>query len=134
MAKQNNVGIKKAFDNKAEYVFLLNQDAWLEKETIEKLIDIAVKYPEYGIISPMQMNGTGVGLDLNFSRILSDEYTAGFTNDLYMKQLKPVYDTSFVMAAMWLITRHCYNTVGLFEPLFPHYGEDSDYLKKSKLS
>ena len=30
-AKANNIGIKRALDNGADYVFLLNQDAWVEK-------------------------------------------------------------------------------------------------------
>ena len=36
--RANNIGIKYALENQADYVFLLNQDAWIEKETIEKML------------------------------------------------------------------------------------------------
>ncbi len=40
----NNIGIKKAYDNQADYVFLLNQDAWIDhNDTIENLVKTAVK-------------------------------------------------------------------------------------------
>ena len=32
-AKANNIGIRYALDNDADFVFLLNQDAWIEKDT-----------------------------------------------------------------------------------------------------
>ncbi len=129
--KANNLGIKKAFDNGADFVFLLNQDARIDKSALEKLVDTAGSNPQYGILSPVQLNGQGTALDVNFSRIVSDYFTPGFTNDLYMGSLKPVYDTKFVMAAMWLVSKECYKKTGLFEPLFPHYGEDSDYINRA---
>src|SRR5574344_2140153 len=36
-AKANNIGIKYAMDNNADYVFLLNQDAWIEEDTLSVL-------------------------------------------------------------------------------------------------
>ena len=54
--KANNIGLKWAHKNNAEYIFLLNQDAWIFEDTIGKLITISKEYPEYGIISPVQFN------------------------------------------------------------------------------
>ena len=36
--KANNIGINIALENNADFVFLLNQDAWIEKNTLKKLI------------------------------------------------------------------------------------------------
>lgn len=128
--KANNIGILRARDLDANFVILLNQDVYIKPETIETLVSFAEKSPEYGIISPLQLNGDASGFDLNFARILSDYFTQGFVNDLYFGKLKSVYNTKFVMAAMWLITRRCLDEVGMFEPLFNHYGEDGDYLNR----
>ena len=61
--KGNNLAMRYALDHGCDYVFLLNQDAWLdENDTIEKLVEVAQRHPEYGILSPMHMNINGTGL------------------------------------------------------------------------
>jgi len=40
--KANNIGMEYIINNGFEYAFLLNQDAWIEKNTIEKLLEEAV--------------------------------------------------------------------------------------------
>ena len=127
----NNIGLKQAFNEKADYVFLLNQDAYINRDTIEILIENQKNNPEYGILSPMQLNGNATGLDLYFERLLAPDNTKGFINDSYFNQLKSIYDVKFVMAAMWLISAECLKVNGVFEPLFYHYGEDSNYAQRA---
>jgi len=52
--RANNIGIKKAIQNDADYVFLLNQDGYVEKDTISKLVLFQIDHPEYGVLSPLQ--------------------------------------------------------------------------------
>ena len=68
--KANNIGISLAMKKGADYVFLLNQDAWVEDKTLEKLINIHRKQPKFGIVSPMHLNGKGDELDYNFSKFI----------------------------------------------------------------
>ena len=42
----------------------------------------------------------------------------------------PVYDLPFVNAAGWLISKECLMTVGGFDPMFFHYGEDDNYCQR----
>ena len=44
--KANNRGLRYALDNGCDYVFLLNQDAWIEPDTLERLLDIHSRHPE----------------------------------------------------------------------------------------
>src|SRR5437879_9159961 len=53
----NNIGIKKALRHRADYVFLLNQDGYVETDTIRKLVEFQLAHPDYGVLSPQQMNG-----------------------------------------------------------------------------
>ena len=53
----NNLGIRYALNNGADYVFLLNQDAYLQGECINQLIKIHQNNPEFGILSPIHLNG-----------------------------------------------------------------------------
>ena len=66
-SRANNLGIEIAMNNNAEFVFLLNHDAWVQDETLDELTKIALKHPEFGILSPLHLNGTGDKLDENFS-------------------------------------------------------------------
>lgn len=54
--KANNLGLQYAVDNNYDYVYLLNQDAWVEPDTFEKLVDIQKQNPTFGVLSPLQVN------------------------------------------------------------------------------
>ena len=131
-AKANNKGIKLAIEQNCDYVFLLNQDAWVERDTIEKLINIAVSNPEYGVLSPIHLNGSYTALDIKFANYLIPENCKNIISDLYMNKLKPVYSADFVNAAAWLIPVECIKKVGFFDPHFFFYGEDNNYLQRTK--
>lgn len=129
--KANNIGIKKAYDSGADYVLLLNQDAWMEGDTIKTLIDYHCRQNDFDIISPIHLDGTGNNLDHNFSTYLTPHECKNLISDLYLSKLKHVlYEIKFVNAACWLVTRKCIETVGGFNPLFYHYGEDNNYLDR----
>ena len=124
-AKANNIGIKYALEHEADYVFLLNQDAWIEKETIEKLVEAFKQLPKAGIVAPIHLNGDKT----NFDR---DYIAHHFAADLYFNRLQNFYETQFVCASAWLISKKCIETIGGFDTLvFYHYGEDDNYLQRA---
>ncbi len=51
--------------------------------------------------------------------------------DLLFNRKENIYEVSFVMAAHWLITKKCIETVGGFSPIFYHYGEDDNYINRT---
>lgn len=123
-AKANNIGIRYALDNGAEYVFLLNQDAWIEKSTIGLLRDTFSFDERCGIVSPMHINGEGNALDWKFSTNMPGD----FISDCYLNKLHKYYSVPYINAAAWMINKKCLNIVGGFDTnLFVHYGEDIDY-------
>ena len=127
----NNIGIRKAYDEGADYVFLLNQDAWVEPNTLEKLVHAHQKEKEYGIISPIHLNGKGDGLDLSFSEYICPKYCANLYSDKWLNKLdNKIYEVDFVNAAAWLLSRECISKVGGFSPIFFHYGEDINYIHR----
>lgn len=129
----NNVGIKYALQNGADYVFLLNQDAWLiDGDTVGELVRIAKENPQYGIISPVHLNRKENKIEKLLLRRLFDYQTTDkkLFDDLYFGRLKDVYHTKYVNAAAWFIRRKTLETVGAFDPIFSHYGEDDNYLNR----
>lgn len=126
-AKANNIGIRYAIDHGADYVLLLNQDAWLENGTAAELLRLFDNRPDAGIASPMHLNAEGAALDFKFST----DMTGDFVSDAYIGSLKPCYDMPCVPAAVWLMSRRCLEVVGGFDTnLFVHYGEDGDYCNR----
>jgi|TARA_B110000091_G_scaffold211656_1_gene256734 GT2 family glycosyltransferase len=125
----NNLGISYALNNSSDFIFLLNQDTFLYPETIERLIEVSLKNKEFGVISPIHLNGLGNDFDLNFlnymqknTKILFEAFKNNFS--------KSIYEVPFVNAAAWLLPRKTIETVGGFDPLFFHYGEDDNYCQR----
>ena len=129
--RANNIGITIALNENAEYVFLLNQDAWVETETIEHLLNVAEQNPSYGIISPIHLNGSYTGLDIKFSEQVAPNHCSSFYSDMYVGKLKSIYEVEFINAAAWFISRNCIKKTGLFDPIFFLYGEDNNLLQRA---
>lgn len=127
----NNIGIKKARQLGANNVFLLNQDAYLNEGTLGKLVQLQNNNPDYGILSPIHLNGDASGLDKNFSSYLLRSKNNQFYSDYVLDKSKSnVYEVPFINAAGWLLSKKCLETVGGFDPLFFHYGEDDNYCQR----
>lgn len=125
----NNIGISYALKNNADFVFLLNQDAHLKFTALGDLICKMESNCDYGILSPIHLDSTGNQLDRNFSLFVrqSDEL---IFDALCRKSQQPIYSVTFVNAAAWLLSRKTIETVGGFDPIFFHYGEDDNYCQR----
>jgi GT2 family glycosyltransferase len=49
----NNVGIRQAAAEGAEYVYLLNNDTTVEPDALSTLVDVAEKEPRFGLLAPV---------------------------------------------------------------------------------
>lgn len=127
--KANNIGIKYAMNNDAEYILLINQDAWIQRDSIKIMIDQNLND---SIISPIHLNGRGDLLDYNFRKsILKNAYNNYLLDNLFFDNKHNAnYEVDFVNAACWLIPVNIINEIGGFNPLFFHYGEDVNYCQR----
>lgn len=128
--KANNMAIKLAYHEGADYVFLLNQDAWVKAETIGQLVQKHRQHPEYGILSPLHLFNAEQ-LDRKFKSYLG----VSRGNEIIKNPASgedSIIQVRFVNAAMWLMSRRCIETVGLFAPIFYQYGEDLNYAHRCK--
>jgi len=129
--KANNIGIKFAIESNYDYVFLLNQDAWIFPDTILKLIRVHSANKKLGVISPVQLTGIGNELDKNFSTYIPLKTLKEIETAIEFQKI-PFIETDFTNAAAWLVHRDCLLEIGGFDPLFEHYGEDRDYCYRIK--
>lgn len=130
----NNIGMRYALDNGYDYVFLLNQDAWLHtNDCIERLVEAARNHPEYMIMSALWLYGSGERITKGSKQhmIAMEGAKNDFVSDIYLgRELKEVYETDYIGAAAWLLPRHTLKRIGGFDPLFFHRGEDDNYMQR----
>lgn len=124
--KANNLGIQEAVKQGADYVFLLNQDAYFYKGSVKKMLDLFNKETNIGLISPIHLSGDASNLDFAFFNYLNPNNTNLVSESLQQKN-KPFYYNNFINAAAWFIKISTINKIGLFHPIFEHYGEDEEY-------
>lgn len=129
--RANNIALSKALKENADFALLLNQDAWIEPDCIEKLIGVALKNKKVGIIAPLNFSPNG-NLENGFQYELNSQNCPGILSDLLTNNLQKFYPvTQYINASCWLLTSECINITGGFDPVFNHYGEDVDYCKRA---
>ena len=120
----NNVGIRYALQQEADYVLLLNQDAALAPDALEKML--AVSDGE-SLLSPLHLNGDGTRIDEMFRISLREARNTMWDDLLIRNTLAKVYETGEICAACWLMPMALIRKIGGFNPLFFHYSEDNNY-------
>lgn len=126
--KANNLAIKQALSDGYDYFFLLNQDAYLHPDTIENLIKVA-ENEEYGIISPIHLNGDGSKVDFYFRDFVLGK-CPDFINQSVTGGNRTIFKSEFIPAAGWFLPRKTIEELGGFDSLFYHYGEDDNFCQR----
>ena len=130
-AKANNVGMRYALDHGADYVFLLNQDAWLvQDDCLERMVENSERHPEFALLSPLQLYGSGRQIVFESKHYGAKNEKNDWISDLYFSDLKDLYEVEYVCAASWFLPVSTLRTIGGFDPLFYHNGEDDNYLQR----
>ena len=126
--KANNIGLKKAIQNNSDYVFLLNQDAWVKEDCIEKLVQHLEQNNCYSLISPFHYNYDKKGIEFYFEQFVLKHYTKAYNAE--SAKNTGIFETEFVHAAAWMLPLKTINIIGGFDPLFKHTGEDNDFIQR----
>jgi GT2 family glycosyltransferase len=110
----NNLGFEYAVKHGYDFVYLLNQDAWLEEGALEKLVLAAESSPDYAVLSPLQMTDGYRKLDYQFEKLYKGEM-----------------EVPRIMASHWLVKGDALQQIGMFGELFPYYGQDDDWCNRA---
>ena len=125
--RANNLGMRKAIEDGFDYVFLLNQDCYLEPGCIYSLSSVLSQHPEIGILSPLHKNRSADGWDPGFELHLGKSHIKLSINE----PTKDLHYVHFVNAAAWLIPVKMLEKTGGFDPIFSHYGEDDNLVNRA---
>lgn len=124
----NNVGIRFALEKMADYIFLLNNDAVLEKDTLSKLIDASEKETA-GIFSPLIYDREN-RVWFSGGEIRWFKMKAVHKNTLQEKNLP--HKTDYVSGCAMLIKKEVFKKIGLFSKDYFLYYEDADFCARAK--
>lgn len=123
----NNIGIKYALENNADYVLLLNQDATLHPTAVQEMINIS---DGNSLVSPIHLNGQGSAIDHMFKGSLRNAANTLLDDLIISGEKKNEYETGEVCAACWLMPISLIRKIGGFNPIYFHYGEDNNYYQR----
>jgi len=125
-SKGNNIGIRFALEKMADYIFLLNNDATIEKNTLSKLIESSKK-EEADIFSPVIYN-----------RENKIWFAGGKIKWLQMKAthesqiLNHPYETDYISGCAMLVKKEVFKKIGLFSEDYFLYYEDADFCVRAR--
>ena len=127
-AEGNNVGIRKAFENQAEFVLALNNDTVVDPTFLSELVNVARADPKIGIVGPAIYSYTEpetlqqYGGEMKLNQALSIHNTKISLNT----------DFDFISGCSMLINSNIFKSVGLFDTTFFAYYEDNDFCVRVK--
>ncbi|HEY8645997.1 MAG TPA: glycosyltransferase family 2 protein [Gaiellaceae bacterium] len=141
MGGGNNAGMRAA---DGRYFFLLNSDAWVLDEALDKLVEFADAHPEAAVVGPKLLNTDGT-----LQRSVRGEPTLWRLATEYLfirklaprsKHLNPLYRGDFdhdrVAEVDWLfgpallVRREAADAVGLFDEDFFMFSEEVDWMTR----
>jgi len=137
----NNVAIKWALEKGAEHVFLLNNDAIVEKSTLTNLIEFAEKEKQVGIVSPIIYNKSESkiwfsGGKINWWKMRTEHWQKAKPKHNKSKKTNDKNDylqkTEYITGCAMLIKRKVFAEIGLLDEDFFLYYEDADFSLRAK--
>jgi N-acetylglucosaminyl-diphospho-decaprenol L-rhamnosyltransferase len=141
MGGGNNTGMRAA---DGRYFFLLNSDAWVVGDGLDRLVEFADAHPEAAVVGPKLLNTDGslqrsvrgeptlwrLSTEYLFirklaprSELLNPLYAGGFEHDT-------VREADWLFGPALLVRREAADAVGLFDESFFMFSEEVDWMTR----
>lgn len=130
-AAGNNIGIRFALERMADYVFILNNDAETEVETLTKLVAAAEGNKNVGILSPVIYSSENNQVWFSGGKIKWLAMKAVHVRKGHPDQ-KGLIKTDYVTGCAILVKKEVFKAIGLFDESFFLYYEDADLSVRAK--
>jgi GT2 family glycosyltransferase len=127
----NNVGIRFALEKMADYVWLLNNDAKVDRDSLNRLVKVGENYSRTGILSPLILH----------SKTKNIWFAGGKIDWMTMKAVhvppqsldKPIR-TEYISGCAMLVKKEVFREIGLLDEHFFLYYEDADFSLRARYS
>lgn len=147
-AEGNNVGIRKALENGADDILILNNDTLIDKNLVNELLNVLEKDKTIGMAGPKIYFAPGneyhqgryedsqrgkviwyAGGLLDWQNMLA---THRGVDKVDHGQYEKAEETDFVTGCALMIKREVLEKIGLFNPKYFLYWEDTDLCERAK--
>jgi GT2 family glycosyltransferase len=144
----NNVGIRHALENRADYICLLNNDTRVAPEFLVELLKVAEKDPQNGVVGGKIYFEKGYEFhkdrygQKDLGKVI---WYAGGLNDwqnvygshrgvdeVDRGQFDSVSETDFVTGCLMLVRKEVFEKAGLIDERYYLYNEDNDFSQRAK--
>ena len=133
-AEGNNVGIRKAMNEGADYVLLLNNDTVVDPEFLGEMVEVAENNPNAGIVGPKiyfyntnRIQSCGGKISFYKGAVYGQKK---YHTDL--NHSKELVNVEFLSGCAMLIKKEVLENVGLFDISYFAYYEDTDLCVRTK--
>jgi len=132
----NNVGIKFAIDNGADYIYLLNNDTIVNDNTISNLYEV-METSDIDILGSRIMYYDNqdliqyLGGTINWNKVTAIH---NYEREKYDFQIDNIIETDFITGCSMFIKRNVFEKIGLLPEEYFMYCEDLDFCIKAKES
>ena len=128
----NNIGMRIALENGADYVWLLNNDTVVEKSSLSELVLAGEKKPRLGLLSPViYYYNQPDKIQFCGSFFNMDKFQMDYAQGLDDVRLLSDNDNMNLWGTALLIKREVIETIGYFNESYFAYWEDSEYSFKA---
>jgi len=126
----NNVAIAQAMDNKADFIFLLNNDTIVEKNILKELVQAAEKYPKAGIFGSKIFHYDNKEMIDHFGGHWHKEKAEFFSLTEPFATIKDK-KVDYVSGCAFFIKRAVIERIGLLDENFFLIWEETDYCSRA---
>lgn len=136
-SRGNNAGIEYALREKADYLMLLNNDIVVDPKMVRALVNVAEGDPSIGILGPkiyyyepkdqLWFAGGSVSMFTGLCKHIGIRETDN-------GQYDEIKECDYVTGCALLIKRKVVEEIGLLDPVYLAYYEDSDWCWRARLA
>ena len=130
----NNLGIKYALDNAADYICLLNNDTTVEHDFLRNLVDKMQEDKKIGISAGKIMYYDNKDIVWSAGGCIDTEKAIGYNYGINTQEkelIDEVREVTFLTGCLQLIRREVFEEIGLYDHDYFLYMEDVDFCKRA---
>jgi GT2 family glycosyltransferase len=133
----NNHAMREAFNRGADYVWLFNNDAVAEPDTLSRLIEACEANPRIGLASPLvreEEDHESVQFACGLFDLTTPTYTPSYALEEGRDWQAKYPDRIALVGTAMLVRRTVFETIGVLDDRIFAYWEDIDYSIRSALA
>ena len=133
-AGNNNVGIRLAVAQGADWVFVLNEDTLLAPDCIEQLVAAGTSHPQIGIVGPMVYHADEPDVIQSAGGLLDAAWRPKHAgqNEPDTGQFPEIRPVDWISGCALMIRRETIEDIGLLDERFFYYWEETEWCFRAK--